>query len=885
VPIEPISLNLPNTATSVPALWGRVAIQSQAWMAQQGLLARDAVLLLPFAALLAPARAAFAAAGGWQPRIETPLTLAASLAPPPVPEPGQCSGDMALDRLNAGNLLRRLPWGVAWAGRDPAGFAKVTNDVVQAAQALREAAHAKAPAEREAFWAGVRDSLGPANSLATGPAATETLLLRVAVEWAASAAAPITDHCFSLRPAAWIVLRIGGPEPISEALMAHALAQAGTPALHLWADAQDAAPFADTVARAQIQRWQCEDFEAEAQATAATVIDALNAGQTPVALVALDRELARRVRALLDRHGVPVIDETGWLLATTQAAAKLVALLRAAAPQANADVRLEWLKTWPPAQDGADQFSTQLDTLEAQWRGSRQLGDVEGAHALWARAQAHLRPLSSAGARPLSQWLQMLQERLLADGSWEAWLGDAAGTQVVAALFRAQAPAWQAAWQSATSEWRLDLAGFTAWVQSCLEEARYLPTPDPGAEVVLTPLARCFGRPFQTVVVPGADHLHLGGGEAPARLVGEALATALGMDNQATRRLRQRHALAQLLRARQLCLLHRLRDGDEPLADSPDVQWLLLERAKRAEAGSHVELQHWTPLLQTVPAQPVARPLPIALGALPSTLSATQVEALRQCPYRFFARAVLRLEEAEELNTGLAKRDYGTWLHAVLYRFHKERQRRRPGANTDAHTDADQLRAAADVETQAQDLDAGELLPYRASFEHFVPAYLAWLTQRESQGWTWQEGETDHQVQPPPLQGLRLRGRIDRIDTGPKAAMQVLDYKTGNISALKDKVRDPEEDTQLAFYAALLMGPQHDNSSLSAAYLSLDDAEAPKAVEHPNVHESAWALIEGLANEWPRLQAGAPLPALGEGATCKNCEARGLCRRDHWATA
>jgi hypothetical protein len=64
VPIEPISLNLPNTATSVPALWGRVAIQSQAWMAQQGLLARDAVLLLPFAALLAPARAAFAAAGG-----------------------------------------------------------------------------------------------------------------------------------------------------------------------------------------------------------------------------------------------------------------------------------------------------------------------------------------------------------------------------------------------------------------------------------------------------------------------------------------------------------------------------------------------------------------------------------------------------------------------------------------------------------------------------------------------------------------------------------------------------------------------------------------------------------------------------------------------------
>jgi ATP-dependent helicase/nuclease subunit B len=288
-----------------------------------------------------------------------------------------------------------------------------------------------------------------------------------------------------------------------------------------------------------------------------------------------------------------------------------------------------------------------------------------------------------------------------------------------------------------------------------------------------------------------------------------------------------------------------------------------------------------------VPAQPVARPLPMALGALPTALSATQVEALRQCPYRFFARAVLRLEQAEELGTGLAKRDYGTWLHAVLYRFHKERQRSRPDPNKDpnkdANRDADQLRAAADVETQAQDLDAGELLPYRASFEHFVPAYSAWLAEREAQGWTWQEGETDHQVQPPELRGLRLRGRIDRIDAGPKSALQVLDYKTGNISALKDKVRDPEEDTQLAFYAALLMGPQQDEKGLSAAYLSLDDAEAPKAVEHPKVHLSAAALIQGLANEWPRLQAGAPLPALGEGVVCQTCEARGLCRRDHWA--
>jgi ATP-dependent helicase/nuclease subunit B len=913
VPIEQISLNLPNTATttaaSVPALWEGVAAQTQAWLARQALPARDAVLLLPFAALLAPARAAFAAAGGWQPRIETPLTLAASLGPPALPEPGQCSGDVALDRMNAGNLLRRLPWGAAWAQRDAAGFAKVTSDVVQAAQGLRDAAHAKAPAARDAFWTTLRDTLGPANTSVTGPAATETLLLRVAVEWACAAAAPITDHCFGLRPSAWVVLRMGGPEPVSEALMAHADA----PALHLWADAEDASPFAHTAAQAQLQRLRCDDFEAEAQASAAAVIDALNAGQTPIALVALDRELVRRVRALLDRSGVPIVDETGWLLATTQAAAKLVALLKAAAPQAGADARLDWLKTWPAALEAAGSSSALLDTLEALWRGSRHLGDLAGAQALWARAQAYLRPLSAPAVRPLGQWLLVLQQSLAAEGAGSTWGADAAGAQVIAALFRAPAPAWHAA----TNELRLDLAGFTAWVQSCLEETPFLPTPDPGAELVLTPLARCFGRPFKAVVVPGADHLHLGAGDPPAALVGEALATTLGMDNQATRRLRQRHALAQLLRAPQVSLLHRLRDGDEPLAESPAVQWLLLERGKAtakvvakidASPGSASDkkasdnvpeqagprpledrLRIWSPQLQTVPAQPVARPLPTAVGALPQVLSATQVEALRQCPYRFFARAVLRLEQAEELDLGLAKRDYGTWLHAVLFRFHQGRQHHRQDAGKQADKqaakDADALRAAADLETQALDMDAGELLPYRASFEHFVPAYLAWLAPREAQGWTWHEGEADHQVQPPPLLGLRLRGRIDRVDAGPKGARQVLDYKTGQASSLKTKLRDPAEDTQLAFYAALLLGTQHDGRDLSAAYLALDDPKAPLEVAHPKVHESALALIDGLADEWPRLQAGAPLPALGEGAVCKTCEARGLCRRDQWSTA
>ena len=81
------------------------------------------------------------------------------------------------------------------------------------------------------------------------------------------------------------------------------------------------------------------------------------------------------------------------------------------------------------------------------------------------------------------------------------------------------------------------------------------------------------------------------------------------------------------------------------------------------------------------------------------------------------------------------------------------------------------------------------------------------------------------------------------------------------------------------FYAALLGGGE----DLAAAYLALDDANAPREIAHPDVHRSAAALLHGLGQEWQRLQQGAALPALGEGRVCETCEARGLCRRDHWS--
>ena len=50
--------------------WDTVACVIRDWAAAQGIALRDAIVLLPFAQLLAPARAAFASSSGWMPRID-----------------------------------------------------------------------------------------------------------------------------------------------------------------------------------------------------------------------------------------------------------------------------------------------------------------------------------------------------------------------------------------------------------------------------------------------------------------------------------------------------------------------------------------------------------------------------------------------------------------------------------------------------------------------------------------------------------------------------------------------------------------------------------------------------------------------------------------------
>ncbi|OQB98422.1 MAG: PD-(D/E)XK nuclease superfamily protein [Alphaproteobacteria bacterium ADurb.Bin100] len=116
------------------------------------------------------------------------------------------------------------------------------------------------------------------------------------------------------------------------------------------------------------------------------------------------------------------------------------------------------------------------------------------------------------------------------------------------------------------------------------------------------------------------------------------------------------------------------------------------------------------------------------------------------------------------------------------------------------------------------------------------------------------------------------------MDRGADGQTLVIDYKTEGRQRTADRIKDAAEDTQLAFYAALLP-----DDSLRAAYLNVGDRDGTKLYEQADVTALRDRLLAGIQSDLQRIADGHAMPALGEGSACDWCAARGLCRKDSWA--
>lgn len=865
-PTAPIN---PNCASpSATERWADLLGRVEALRSGQRVPADRVVVLLPYAQLMEPARSAWSLArpSGFAPRFETTRNWAGGLAPF---QPGatDLSGDMARDSLVAGQLLER----VAGVLPDRSLRSTLVGRLVEAARQLAPVASAQHPGARAAWAEALRPAVAPPGQVLQW----EGLVASLALTWA-GLSAYATDVLWSdlARPGGVADLLVWVPgfqeDPLAQALLAHW----GPRAARLpWTQAPAEAP-ASAGAQEALALHACDDAEDEAQRASACVIEQVRAGRRPVALVAQDRVLTRRIGAQLHGAGLAVRDETGWKLSTTHAAARLMSLLRAADRRARSDDVLDWLKQGPHARraDGLERLvrAHGLALWSSVLAHPQTSGQVpEGVGGLLARLQA---------PRSLPQWLAALAAALQEDGWWSACSTDTAGQRVMDVLRLQEGAADELAplCDEGPGGRRWPLAAFVTWVRDALEAASFQPGHAGEADVVVLPMPQLLGREFAAIVAPGCDEISLPPSPEPPGQWSPAQRTLLGLPDRAALAQAAQAAWAHLLGQQRVHVLWRSRQQGEAVAASPWVQ--ALQGGNMAGPGVDPRER------RRLSVRPPDAPMPSAADLLPAALSASAYQDLRDCPYRFFALRQLRLQTADEIESEPDKRDLGNWLHAVLKAFHEGRV----AALEEGLDDRARLDTLARDEARERGLatDAGEsgagFLPFMAAWPALREGYLAWLADFEAGGPRFERAELSLSRSVGPW---RLIGQLDRVDRqgSPEGPIPlVIDYKTEPRQTTLDRVKQPLEDTQIAFYAALL-----GEDTVRGAYLSITDSRetggkdaATRWVEQPDLLLAREHLLQGIAHDLERIAHGAALPALGEGRVCEFCAARGLCRKD-----
>jgi len=617
-------------------------------------------------------------------------------------------------------------------------------------------------------------------------------------------------------------------------------------------------------------------LEEEALSVVSEVRRWLDAGRRNIALVALDRAAARRARALLERDGILVQDETGWKLSTTRAAALLDAWLEVVVADAYHRDLLDLLKSpfvfadMPEAERLVSllqlergltrhNLSSGLARFEAALRRE---SDAGGASLLLRRVSAARQRMPRGGASA-ADWLTGVEAALDALGATAALQEDAAGATVLELLRTRKAELGAVPLRLTFHEWR-------EWLNRELEHAAFV---DHGIEspLVMTHLAATRLRRFDAAILVGADRDNLAPSISRAVFANQAVRAELGLPAAAQARARLRDDLVGLVACCEevTATWQTLRDDE---ANLPCAELGLLSLLHERAWGDSLAAQPAVaPRVRDVDGG-TPMPRPRAPERVPRRFSPSAYASLMACPYQFFARRMLGLSEAEEVREALEKRDYGELVHRILQRFHAEHACL-SGVADDA--------LAADLEAISRQVFAQAI--DENFFEHAwltrwlacVPGYIAWQKAREAAGWRHVGGELVREIALSMAGGeLWLHGRLDRLDRRADGAEAVLDYKTQEVARLRRRLAEPGEDVQLACYV-MLQGTQVGE----AAYVALD-GDKPAEAAFSEVQSAARAQAVRLTGLVQTLRDGAALPAHGT-AACEWCEMRGLCRRDY----
>ncbi len=254
------------------------------------------------------------------------------------------------------------------------------------------------------------------------------------------------------------------------------------------------------------------------------------------------------------------------------------------------------------------------------------------------------------------------------------------------------------------------------------------------------------------------------------------------------------------------------------------------------------------------------------------TFSVSQLSQLGQCPYRWFASYVLGLAADEEHLFETDALTIGSLYHNVLDRALRTLlDSRDPEPQASLAAELPAAFAAVERSLGQEQLDLRELPGWHiARREHLARLQKAVASTEFWAG----EPVSSEQSFDCDWRGLRMRGRIDRIDRS-EDGLTLIDIKTGSyVGKVQDAEGNLKVDLQLPVYSEVAGTLYPEDDILGTRYFSIRQAEeVPSRLPDPGF------LEQFVLNSRSLLERGAfPVQPDRAQKACEYCDYRTVCR-------
>ena len=652
------------------------------------------------------------------------------------------------------------------------------------------------------------------------------------------------------------------------------------------------------------------NFEKMAWAALACIEEHIQQERNDIAIVAQDRLVARRVRALLARYGdrISIKDPTGWKLATTSAAAAVQSYLQLIASSEGPSLVtfIGFLKNpmldWQVLLAAHTQNQT-IDHLDfSWWMESRLLAsqvgigwqELQSAFAQESRQDEHpqsadyrqiaqailtqLQSFSIAWQNSQStslEWVNRLKEHLDSFGMIDTLTEDEAGQSYLKMLDELRELQKEtlknSAWTSLLDQW-IDQASYTQ------------KSPKKSVNISFITLSAIRFHHYAAVVFIGCDAKQLPSNKDYGSIFSRAMLKELDQELPEAEYIQQARDLSQLLttHAHVDLLWQEYQQAQEKNLICP---WLARLQIDMPSLDKSIAIHEGDE--QSQPQPPSSTPV-LLPGLLPNKLSPSAYKALRACPYQFYVSYVLGLRSPKALQDPSEFGQIGSALHAILHQFYQEYQQQTfADLITQRQWMIDHLEKISKEQWKILIEQNGQLFADQQKWFKQIESLVDWQLDLEKNSFTFVESEKDVEFKLQLSSGdlITIYGRVDRVDSNDNSELQVWDYKLKDGQDLKIFNKNLWDDPQILIYSKALSEThlyRHQNVK-QAGWVSLREAKEAQrdfklAVTPDILDKIENQILEDLDQVW----TGMAMPANGPQQVCKYCDARGICRKGMW---